>query len=191
MIYDEVTEDTVCRLGFFKNDLHHSHSLTSFIIPNDRMWRATRCVVHHETVIHSHGDYKSWSGRQYWCNFLSGLIMLAVSWVSINTFIISNDEWSGGVIKTCFTMAWCFLYELHFVDLINFLDSAMVCVALMYTFLKPLCVCVCLCSSHGKKPSHQWHQMHPMVNCSVERSGTSWQIKRSESSRFPLSEQTF
>lgn len=106
------------------------------------MWRATRCVVHHETVIHSHGDYKSWNGRQYWCNFLSGLIMLAVSWVSIKTFIISNDEWSGGVIKPCFTMAWCFLNELHFVELINFLDSAMVCVALMYTFLKPLCVSV-------------------------------------------------
>ncbi len=38
-------------------------------------------------------------------------------------------------------------------------------------------LCVCWCSSHGKTPSHQWHQMHPMVNCSVERSGTSRQIK--------------
>ncbi len=120
---------------------------------------------------------------------MSGLIMLAVSWVSIKTLIISDDEWSGGVIKTCFTMAWCFLYELHFVDLVNFLESAMLCVELMCTFLKALCMCVfcvffswtnhcvCWCSSHGKTPSHQWHQMHPMVNCSVERSGTSRQIK--------------
>ncbi len=169
---------------------------------------ATLCVVHHETVINSHGDYKSWSGRQNWCNFMSGLIMLAVSWVSIKTLIISDDEWSGGVIKTCFTMAWCFLYELHFVDLVNFLDSAMLCVELMCTFLKALCMCVfCVCSSHGKTTvcvGVLLMEKHPAINgikCiqwwiaawkeAARHGRSSLPRKRSKSSRFPLSEQTF